>query len=175
MIRSGVLGAWLVVVWVALWADLSAANVASGVVVAAASLTVFPMLRPSRPGSFRPVAALRFTALFLWWVVRATLEVAWEVLTPVNRESEGIVELPVPPTCSDTVLVLLADAIGLTPGTVVVDVADDGRSVFVHVLHLDDPDAVRAGLHRLQTRLVEAFGSDEAVAWCHDHARELAR
>lgn len=173
--RYLVLVVWLVLVWAGLWAEITVANVVSGVLVATASLTLFPMVRPPRLGAFRPVAAAKFAVLFVWWVARATVEVAVEVLTPVNRNQEGIVELALPPTCSDTVLALLADAIGLTPGTVVVEVADDRRAVWVHVLHLDAPDRVRRDLHRLQTRLVEAFGSTDAVDWCHRNVPEVVR
>lgn len=171
MIRTIVLAGWLGVVWVALWAEISPANVLSGLLVAVGVLLVFPADRPPRIGHFRPVAALRFAAVFTWWILKASVEVAWEVLTPRNRDSEAIIELPIPPTCSDTVMTLLSNAIGLTPGTVVVDVADDRRSLFVHALFYDDPARTRADLLRLQTALFEAFGSDEAVAWCHDAER----
>jgi len=160
------LGVWLAVVWVALWSDISVANVASGVLIAVVVLTVFPLRALAHEGAFRPVAVVRFGVRFVLAVIQASIEVAWEVVTPRNRDSEGIVEMPLAPGCSDTVLAFLADAIGLTPGTVVVDVADDRSAFWVHVLHLDDPARVRADLLRLQAGLVEAFGSDDSVRWC---------
>ena len=42
--------AWLVVVWVALWGNISAANILSGTVVAVLVLTVFPVQRANRWG-----------------------------------------------------------------------------------------------------------------------------
>ncbi|HSL57559.1 MAG TPA: Na+/H+ antiporter subunit E [Acidimicrobiales bacterium] len=175
MIGRLALGAWLAVVWVALWSDLSVANVLSGVLIAVVVFTVFPLRRLPHEGAFRPLKVIGFGIRFVLAVIRASFEVAWEVVTPRNRDSEGIVEMPLAPGCSDTVLAFLADAIGLTPGTVVVDVADDRRAFWVHVLHLDDPDRVRADLLRLQAGLVEAFGSDEAVRWCRAALAEGVR
>lgn len=44
------------------------------------------------------------------------------------------------------------------PGTVSADLSDEGHSLLVHVLHTDDPDAVRDDIvNRYQSRLKEIF------------------
>jgi len=53
---------------------------------------------------------------------------------------------------------VLAGTITLTPGTVSADLSDQGHSLLVHVLHTDDPDAVRDEITtRYQRRLLEIF------------------
>ena len=53
---------------------------------------------------------------------------------------------------------MLAGTITLTPGTVSADLSDQGHSLLVHVLHTDDPDAVRDDiLTRYEARLLEIF------------------
>ncbi|MBA3955231.1 MAG: Na+/H+ antiporter subunit E [Acidimicrobiia bacterium] len=156
-------GAWLVVVWVALWGDVSAANVVSGVVVSAVLLTFFPLGLATRPGRFRPLWVLRLLGYFSWKLVEANAVVAWEVVTPRNRINEGIVAVPVT-GASDVLVSVVANAISLTPGTLTIEVATDPNVLYVHVLHLHDIDAVRRDVTRLERSVLRAFGTDEAVA-----------
>ena len=164
MIRYLGLGGWLTLVWVALWGDITAANILSGAVVAALVLVSFPPERDSRSGAFRPLAAVRFLGFFIWQLMTANVQVAWEVLTPRNRENEGIVCVPVVPSASQTLLTLIVNSIGLTPGTMVIDRTEHPRNLYVHVLHLDDAEEARANLLRFQELAVRAFGSAQAVA-----------
>ena len=41
-------------------------------------------------------------------------------------------------------ILLLSTLINLTPGSIVLDVSDDRRALYVHVMHLTTPEAVRA-------------------------------
>jgi multicomponent Na+:H+ antiporter subunit E len=152
----------LVVAWVALWGDSSAANVTSGVVVAFAVLTIFPLRLATRRGRFRPLWALRFFGYFVAKLVEANAVVAWEVVTPRNRINEGIVAVPVT-GASDVLVSVVANVISLTPGTLTIEIRTDPHVLFVHVLHLHDIDAVRRDVTRLERYVLRAFGSDEAV------------
>jgi multicomponent Na+:H+ antiporter subunit E len=163
MIRWLMLSTWLTVLWAALWGEFSSANLMSGVLVAIVVLTLFPLARDERRGAFRPLAALRFVGFFLGQLFVANVQVAWEVVTPRNRENEGIVAIPVVPSCSQTVLTAVVNTIGLTPGTMVIDLTETPRVLYVHVLHLDDVDAARATLMRFQELAVLAFGSAAAI------------
>jgi len=55
-------------------------------------------------------------------------------------------------------ITMLAGTITLTPGTVSADLSDEGHSLLVHVLHTEDPDAVRDEIKsRYEARLKEIF------------------
>jgi multicomponent K+:H+ antiporter subunit E len=55
-------------------------------------------------------------------------------------------------------ITMLAGTITLTPGTVSADLSDEGHSLLVHVLHTEDPDAVRDDIKsRYEARLKEIF------------------
>ena len=165
-------GAWLVLVWVALWEGASPANLLSGAVVAVALLAMFPLRGTTAPGRFRPLWALRFLAYFLIKLVEANAVVAWEVVTPRNRINEGIVAVPVT-GASDVLVSVVANAISLTPGTLTIEVGTDPHILYVHVLHLHDIDAVRRDVTRLERYVLRAFGSDEAVAEVERRLRAL--
>lgn len=151
---------WVVVVWVALWGQLSVANVLSGLVVGGFTLWLVP-LSPvgNAPATVRPVAAVRFVLFFLFALVRASAVVAWEIVTPRNRIHQGIVELRLR-TASKGLATLIANAISLTPGTLTLEVRDDPLTLYVHVLHLRRMEVVRDDLRRLETLALSAFDRD---------------
>ena len=151
----------LVVIWVALWADVSVANVLSGLVVASLVLLCF---RPRRGRVVvRPLAALRLAGVFVVRLLRATVVVARTVVAPRDRIETGIVAVPLS-GCSDALATLLADAISLTPGTLTLEVQRDPLTLYVHVLDLRDVEQVGQEVRSLEVLVVRAFGGPEALA-----------
>lgn len=155
--------AWLMIVWVALWGDASAANLLSGLLLGSMLMLVFPMRPRGLPNRFRPGAAIRFAGYFARKLVEASAVVTWEVVTPTNRINEGIVAIPIRGV-SDTLTTLVANAISLTPGTLTLEVRQEPTVLYVHVLHLEDIEAVRREVQHLEVLAIRAFGSLEAVA-----------
>jgi multicomponent Na+:H+ antiporter subunit E len=157
---------WLTLLWVLLWRDLSVANVLGGLLAGAFVLAVLPFRADPRGGRLRPWPAVRLLLRLGWNLVVANAVVAWEVVTPRSRINEGIVAVPIVST-SEALITLLANAITLTPGTLVLDCRpdDDGNTVlYVHVLHLHDVESVRRDVVALETLVIRAFGSPGAVA-----------
>jgi multicomponent Na+:H+ antiporter subunit E len=155
---------WLLVVWEALWGDLSIANVASGLLVGLALTLAFPVRRPSRAGQLRLVPLVQLLAYFAWKLVEANVIVAWEVITPSNEKvNEAIVAVPLT-GASDLVVATVANMISLTPGTLTLEIERRPTVLYVHVLHLRTIEEVRADVIELELRVLRALGSDEAVA-----------
>jgi multicomponent Na+:H+ antiporter subunit E len=153
---------WLLAVWLALWSDLSVANVLTGLVVAVVVVRLFPTGR-SGEFVFRPLKAARFGVFFLYKLVESSVVVARTVIAPTNRMRSGIVAVPLT-GCPDAVVTLIADAISLTPGTLTLEVQRDPLTLYVHVLHLHDVEDVRRDVRKLEVLAVEAFGNREAIA-----------
>jgi multicomponent Na+:H+ antiporter subunit E len=159
---SGLLrGAVLLALWVALWGELSVANVASGVVMVVLLALV---VRPA--SGVRHVPSPIGMLLFVWHVlidlVVSSITVVRSVLQPTpERTATAVVPVPLT-TRSPLVASIVANSITLTPGTLTVDVDVDG-AVFVlrvHVLGRVDPDEFRAGIALLERRVVAAAGGD---------------
>lgn len=158
-VRALVTVAWSALVWVALWGDLSPANVLGGLAVGIVGAWVVPLgRRDGRTSSVvvHPLRALRFLGYFLWALVRSSAVVAWEVITPGSRIYQGIIEVRLE-TRSLGIATLIANAISLTPGTLTIEVREAPLRLYVHVLHLRDIDAVRAELQHLQQLATDAF------------------
>ncbi|MEM7286434.1 MAG: Na+/H+ antiporter subunit E [Actinomycetota bacterium] len=160
-----VLSIWLVVVWVALWRDVSAANIVSGVLVSAGVTWLFPPERRTAL-TVKPLAMARFIVAVFVSIVRANVVVAWEVLTPSNRINEGVVAVELA-SSHPVVITLVSHAIVLAPGTMVIDVeegdADTPSLLFIHVLHLREVEDVRREVLELERLALAAVaGGDEA-------------
>lgn len=153
---------WLTAIWLALWSDLSVANLLSGLVVAGAVVITFG---PWRPGQVivRPIHALKFFGYFLYQLAVSTLSVARTVITPRDRINTGIVSVRLL-GCSDALATLIGDAISLTPGTLTLEVQRDPLTLYVHALDVRDIDVLRQEIHTLEILAIRAFGNDEAIA-----------
>lgn len=150
-------------VWVALWRDLSFANVLAGAVVANGLLFFFPPRGiVANQGRVRPRALVRFAAFQIKEIIQANVIVAWEVLTPTNKINEGIVAIPIRGV-SEGLVTLVANCISLAPGTLTLDIRPSPSIIYVHVLHLHDIDEVRRNVQHLEKLAIEAFGKEEAV------------
>lgn len=162
---SGVL-VWLVLLWLLLWDDLSVANVLSGLLVGVAVLTLARLPRVNRADDenvavVHPLRTIGFGAYVLYKLVEANVLLAWEIVTPTNSINTGVVAVPLR-TESSTAMMVVANVITLTPGTMTIEVLGTPPVVYVHVLHLQDIEQVRRELLRLEELSVRAFGSRAA-------------
>ena len=154
--------AGLVVVWVALWSDVSSANILSGIVVGAVTCALFSV-PPSAPAVVRPLRVVLFVLYFIVRLVQSSIVVARTVVVPHRRIHSGIVAVPLR-GCSDAVATIIADAISLTPGTLTLEVRRNPLTLFVHALDVRDVEQVQADVRALEVLAVKAFGSQDAVA-----------
>lgn len=145
-----------VVVWSALWGDISVANTLWGAVIGLGLLVVVPLTRHRHRLRIRPLAVLRFAGYFVWALVRASAIVAWEVVTPGSRVNEGIVAAPLR-TRSSGLITLIASSISLTPGTLTLEIHEDPPILYVHILHLRTIDETREDIRHLEDLVLAAF------------------
>lgn len=157
LLRAAFVVAWSVVVWTALWGDVSLANLVWGSVLGLLTLGLVPIRHMAHQVAIRPLQTVRFLGVFFWALVTASAEVAWEVVTPTNRINEGIVAVPLR-TTSPGMMTLIANMISLTPGTLTLEVRQDPPTVYVHALHMRGVDQVRAAVHHFEDVALAAFG-----------------
>lgn len=159
--RGLIVVAWSVLVWCALWGEVSVANVLWGAVAGAGTLRLVPAAGRRGDVAVRPLAALRFAGWFVWALVRASAVVAWEVVTPTNDINEGIVEVPLG-TDAPGLVTLIANTISLTPGTLTLEVRSDPPTLYVHVLHLREVEDVRADVLHLERLACATFAAERS-------------
>ena len=94
----------------------------------------------------------RFALYFLKLLVLSNLQVARIVLRPGFHESPRIVRLDVA-ELTPAQTTTLASVITLTPGTLSLDVSEDGHWLYVHCLIGHDRDAIERDLAEIKQRL----------------------
>ena len=136
----------LAVLWAALFGPFTPANLLVGFVVGYLILRVCGG-RTARPGYVRRVRAAVELALFtVYELVVANLRVAWYTVSSLRALRPAILEVPLEPGITDTELTLLSSLVTLTPGTLTLDVAPDGSALFVHFMHVEDPERAVASI-----------------------------
>jgi multicomponent Na+:H+ antiporter subunit E len=157
-------GAVLVIIWMLLWGEASAANAASGVLVATLLLVSFPVDHDviAVRHRLRPVAAGRLAVFFLTDLFRSTLATAVDVVRPRSRVRTGIIACPLR-VDNDGLVTFLANLIAVSPGTMPIEVGYRPHVIFVHSLRGVDPDEVRAFVARLEELAVMALGGPQAI------------
>jgi multicomponent Na+:H+ antiporter subunit E len=82
---------------------------------------------------------ISFIFYFLYAVVVANLQVAYEIMTPNLNVTPGIIRIPLDVE-TNTEISLLANLITLTPGTLSIDVSDDKKVLYVHSMYVSDKE-----------------------------------
>jgi multicomponent Na+:H+ antiporter subunit E len=82
-------------------------------------------------------------AFFFWELIRANLRLAIDVATPGYQMTPGVLAVPLD-TRRDSEILLLATLLNLTPGSIALDVSDDRRTMYVHVMYMKSPEAARS-------------------------------
>lgn len=152
----------IVAAWLALWSDVSVANVVSGLAVAVVIVGGFDTWRRG-PMRLRPLRAAKFGIWFAYKLVESTWAVSRAVIAPRHRVHTGIISVPLQ-GCSDAVATLIADAITLTPGTLTLEVRREPLTLFIHALDTRDLESIRRDVRMLEVLAVRAFGDDDAIS-----------
>lgn len=84
-------------------------------------------------------AVIKLTLLFLKELVLANVQVLKVVLSPKLDMKPAFFAMPTELT-KDWEITLLSSLITLTPGTVVVHVSDDAKTLYIHAIDIDDVD-----------------------------------
>ena len=164
---------WLVLVWMLLWGTWSWANLISGAVLAVVVTVVLPL--PPVVGGVRvhPLGLAVFVGYFFLDLVRSAALVAWQTMRPGGIGYSAIIQVQMR-TDSDLLLTVVAESLTLVPGSVVIDMDRERRTLSLHILHvrdLADVERRRASVLAEEERVVRAFGSaDEIAALAHPPA-----
>jgi len=149
--------AFLVFAWVAVTGEVTVANLLEGAVLAGLLVLLLrvPVRRRVRLG--RVPKALGLLVYFLKEIVLANAAVARSLLSPASSLSPGIVAVPLD-LKSDAGITVLANLVTLTPGTLSLDVSPDRTTLYVHALHVEDPEAFRREVKEgFERRVKEVF------------------
>lgn len=153
----------LALAWAALQGEISLANLLVGYLLGYIILLVLAK------GGVLPVAftsrtahALELAAFFLWELVLANVRVAIDVIRPKTSIHPAVIAIPLDVT-TDGEILLLSMLINITPGSVTIDLSEDRRTLYVHVMHMTSVEASRREIKEgFERRVKLVFQTPEA-------------
>lgn len=129
----------LAMIWVFLTGKFSVVNFSFGLVLSFFLLWVATRDEEERKYFSKFPKYISFFFYFLYELVKANLEVAYDVITPKFYMKPGIIGVPLDAQ-TDLEITLLANLITLTPGTLSLDVSEYRKILYVHAMYITDKD-----------------------------------
>jgi multicomponent Na+:H+ antiporter subunit E len=153
---------WLVLVWNLLWGDVSAANLISGLAVALVITVLLPLPPVPVEGRVHLLSMLRLIAVVSWYLVLSSAQLAWLAVRPGRPPLSAVLRARLV-IKSDLVLALAVNIINLIPGTIVLEIDQVRRIIYVHVMDVSTDRAVAQFHHQVkqvERLLTAAFERD---------------
>ncbi|MCG7573196.1 Na+/H+ antiporter subunit E [Phaeobacter sp. CNT1-3] len=152
---------FLALIWVLFFGGFTWLTTLSGLVVGYAILWLLQPLKGAPSSYFRRVWYwARLIVMFHYELLVSSLQVLWDIFTPTHLSNPAIIEMPLD-VKTDAGILLTTNLISLTPGTLSIDVSEDRKTLILHVMFADDPDAVRRQLKQGMERwVIDAMEGD---------------
>lgn len=168
---------WLTLVWVLLWGTFTPLTVVGGVLAAVLVTGLFRL--PPAPDRlpFRPLRLLGLAGYLVYDLVVSAGEVSWQTLRRGPDSRGAIVAVPLL-SASDRVVIVVANAFTLSPGTMGLQIDRDHAVWYVYALGPRDRAGVERARRRamdMQRRVLVALGSPAEIAEAERQLAEVAR
>lgn len=153
---------WLMLVWTMLWGNFSVANTVTGLLVALVITVLLPMPRLPVEGRLHVGSMIRLASTVAYYMVLSSLQVAWLAIRPGAPPLSAVLRAQLS-VKSDLVMALLLNTLTIIPGSVVLEIDQERRLAYVHVLDVGSPKAVAtfyAQLRQLERLFIAAFERD---------------
>lgn len=147
ILRAWVL-CWLMLVWVLLWGDVSAANVLSGLLVGLLITVLLPLPPVPIEGRLHPLSLLRLIIQVAYYLVMSSMQVAWLAIKPGPPPRTAVLRAHLA-LKSDLVLALAVNIMNLIPGGIVLEIDQTRRLIYVHVLDVGTDRGVNRFYHQV--------------------------
>ncbi|MFJ7951180.1 Na+/H+ antiporter subunit E [Lysinibacillus sp. NPDC096418] len=135
----------LAFVWMFLSSNFTAAGFIVGFILGVIIILIMQRFFTSRLYLARVWAIIKLSLLFLKELILANIQVLKVVLKPELDMQPAFFAYPTVLT-QDWEITLLSSLITLTPGTVVVHVSDDAKTLYIHAIDIDDVDEAVASI-----------------------------
>ncbi len=137
---------WVLVTWPFVDGRVDLQIVVAGLIASFLAAILFHEILPKEHHVFiSPVRVfwlLVYVPVFLYYVLRANLDVVYRALHPAMPIRPGIVKIKTN-LKTDSAITALANSITLTPGTLTVDLTEDGF-LYIHWINVKSEDVEQA-------------------------------
>jgi multicomponent Na+:H+ antiporter subunit E len=165
---------WLILVWMLLWGTISAANVLSGLAVALVITVLLPLPPVPIEGKLHPLSLLRLVVQVAYYLVLSSVQLAWLAIKPGPPPRTAVLRAHLG-LKSDLVLALAVNVINLIPGSIVLEIDQTRRMIYVHVIDAGSDRSVSRFYHQVaevERLMIASF--ERASDWKPSQQREDA-
>ncbi len=143
---------FLALVWLMLTGSASPWNFVAGFLVGVLIVTAYTTVTGRGNYMVRLVKLTRFATYFFTILVKANIQIAKEVISPIHHQKPRILRYNVAHlTQAETTF--LANCITLTPGTLVIDISPDNEWLYIHCMFAENPADALADIDHLADTL----------------------
>ena len=129
----------LAIIWSAITGTFSLGNLLIGFLLGYIVLVIAAPAIDNDHYVRRLPKALALIIFFLKELVVSSIRVAIDVLKPGFKMQSGVIGIPLDAE-TDVEKTLLANMISLTPGTLSLDISEDGKTLYIHAMYIDNGD-----------------------------------
>ncbi|MCV7282796.1 Na+/H+ antiporter subunit E [Mycolicibacterium flavescens] len=154
---------WLVLVWNLLWGQFSAANVVSGLAVALLITLLLPLPPVPVEGKVHLLSLARLLITVVYRLVLSSFQVAALAIKPGPPPLSAVLRAHLS-VKSDLVLALAVSIFNLIPGSIVLEIDQSRRMLYMHVIDVGSDRSVSrfyAQVAEVERLLVRTFERDE--------------
>lgn len=154
MVNKFLMNLLLSFIWVAISGSMYYTNFLFGFLLGFLILWIVNKNEDDKRYFNRVPKIIGFGFYFLSEMIKANVQVAYDVITPKYFFKPGIVRFPLTAT-SDAEINLISMFISLTPGTILLDVSEDKKWIFIHVMYLDSKEKFISKMKYSERRILE--------------------
>lgn len=137
---------WVVIAWPFVDGKINVQVMAAGLIASAIVAVLFHEMLPKEHRVFlspvRVFWALVYVPVFFYFMIKANFDVVYRALHPKMPIRPGIVKIKTN-LKTESAITALANSITLTPGTMTVDLTDDGF-LYIHWINVQSDDVEQA-------------------------------
>ena len=153
---------WLMLVWILLWGKASPANIIGGLVVGLVITVMLPLPVVPVEGRLHPISLVRLAVIVAYQLVLSSLQVAWLAIRPGPPPRSAVLRARLA-IKSDLVLALAVNIFTLIPGSMVLEIDQERRLIYVHVIDVGNERAVARfyrQIEQIERLLIATFERD---------------
>jgi multicomponent Na+:H+ antiporter subunit E len=155
MVKQFLMNLLLSFIWVALTGEMLYTNFLFGFLLGFGILWIMNRAEEDQRYFTRVPKTLLLLLSFVYEMVKANVQVAYDVITPKYFFKPGIVRYPMNAK-SDLEINLLSTFISLTPGTLILDISEDKKTLYIHVMYLKDKQSfIKETKNKIEKKLLE--------------------
>ncbi|WP_372473055.1 Na+/H+ antiporter subunit E [Capnocytophaga sp. ARDL2] len=156
MLQTFLLNLLLALIWVALTGQLNYVNFGFGFILAFFILWFLNRQKKGTTSYFTRVPKIiSFFISFFIDMLKANIQVSLDVITPRHYMKPGVIKYEMD-AVTDFEIMMFANTIALTPGTLVLDISKDKKHMYIHVMYLKDIEKFKRNMKvRTERKLLE--------------------